>query len=265
MNVLAVMRRELPRWTARGRMVLENVADLTLDLGHQTQVAYRANRLRFVAAGVSMMLVVVGVVLLMTNGTKHRVPNAPQDVAIAPPAVVSASTAPPPAQRSVPVVAGPPVATNAFMHISIPAIGVAAADVIKLGINADRSIQVPPLDNVAKAGWYKYSPLPGDVGPSIVLGHINSARQGAGVFSRLDSVHAGDLITVVRSDHKTAVFRADQVAEYPKNNFPTQQIYGNTDGAKIRLISCGGKFNSSTGSYLDNIVVYGSLVSLRRT
>lgn len=112
------------------------------------------------------------------------------------------------------------------------------------------------------AGWYRYSPLPGDLGPSVILGHINSAQYGPGVFVRLNTMHAGDLITIIRADHRTAVFRADQVAEYPKSRFPTNAIYGDTNGAKIRLITCGGKFNSASGSYLDNIVVYGSLVSL---
>ncbi|MDQ6850493.1 MAG: sortase [Actinomycetota bacterium] len=139
------------------------------------------------------------------------------------------------------------------------------AGVMQLGINSDRTVQVPPLNKVGDAGWYKYSPLPGEVGPSIILGHINSAQYGPGVFVRLGEMRRGDLITIVRADHKTAVFRADQIAEYPKSRFPTRAVYGNTDGAKIRLITCGGKFNSSTRSYLDSIVVYGTLVSLLTT
>lgn len=229
------------------------------DFGHATAASVRAHRVRFIAAGVSVLLAIVGVVLLTGGSPKHRTPPSVQ---AAPPSVTSTHRQPVvrSGQRSV----GPSraVKSAAFMHISIPSIKV-VADVIQLGLNPDRSIEVPPLSEVGEAGWYRYSPLPGNRGPSVILGHINSAQYGPGVFVRLSAMHTGDLITIIRADHKTAVFRADRVAEYPKSKFPTKAIYGNTDGAKIRLITCGGKFDSSAGSYLDNIVVYGSLVSLR--
>ncbi len=136
------------------------------------------------------------------------------------------------------------------------------ASVIQLGLNADHTVQVPALSQVGDAGWYKYSPEPGLDGPTIILGHIDSAQYGNGVFFNLGRLTSGDLVNVARADGSVASFRIQRVAEYPKTAFPTQSVYGNTAGPTIRLITCGGRFDASTGSYLDNIVAYGELASV---
>ena len=69
----------------------------------------------------------------------------------------------------------------------------------------------------------------------------------------------GDEISVTREDGTVAIFTVDAVEQYPKADFPTEKVYGNTDHAAVRLITCGGVFDSSAGSHLDNIVVYASL------
>ena len=146
----------------------------------------------------------------------------------------------------------------------MPAIGV-DANIMQLGLNADKTVQVPPLSEVRTAGWYKYSATPGATGPSVILGHIDSAQYGKGVFLELGDVKQGNIVTVLRADHMLATFSVTSVAEYPKTAFPTQKVYGNTTGSTLRLVTCGGRFDAATGSYLDNIVVYGDLVSLTHT
>jgi len=108
--------------------------------------------------------------------------------------------------------------------------------------------------------WYRYSPRPGQTGPSTIEGHIDSAANGPSVFFRLGALHPGDSIAITRSDHTIATFRVDKVAEYPKDAFPTAAVYGDTATAQLRLITCGGTFDSTAHSYNDNIVVYASLV-----
>lgn len=148
--------------------------------------------------------------------------------------------------------------------ISIPSIDV-KSDLMLLGLNADRTIQTPPLSRVRTAGWYKYSPVPGALGPSVVLGHIDSAVYGKGIFYRLGAMKRGDSISVTRTDHMVAVFKVDKVVQYPKKSFPTRVVYGDTTNPQIRLITCGGKFDSNARSYLDNIIVFGSLMSLHHS
>jgi sortase (surface protein transpeptidase) len=154
------------------------------------------------------------------------------------------------------------VATDAVpVRICIPVIGVNAT-VLQLGLNADRTVQVPPLSEVGDAGWYRNSPAPGEDGPTIILGHINSAQYGPGVFVNLGRLHPGAIVSVARADGAVATFRISRVGEYSKTAFPTQLVYGNTAGPTVRLITCGGTFNSATRSYEDNIVAFGELISV---
>jgi sortase (surface protein transpeptidase) len=146
----------------------------------------------------------------------------------------------------------PPVARPTAL--TIPEIGVKTR-LITLGLTAQGTVQVPPTTSVA--GWYTRSPRPGAVGPAIILGHIDS-YQGPGVFYRLVVLRPGDPIYVRRSDGSTVEFRVTGVQSYLKDHFPTQAVYGPTPDAELRLITCGGAFDSATGHYLSNIVVYAT-------
>lgn len=147
------------------------------------------------------------------------------------------------------------------VSISIPAIKVSSS-LLDLGLLPDGTIQVPPVDDPhGKAGWYKGSPTPGALGPSIILGHVDSAKYGPSVFYSLGSLKPGDQISVTRQDGTVAVFKVDAVRSNSKTAFPTQQVYGNLDYAGLRLITCGGTFDPSSGHYQSNIIAYASLVS----
>ncbi len=150
------------------------------------------------------------------------------------------------------------------MTLTVDAIHVTAAKVINVGLNADRTVQVPPLSNVQEAGWYKYSPVPGDVGPSVILGHIDSAAAGRGVFFDLGNLRSGNTISIRRPDRMIAHFTVTRVALFSKNAFPTAQVYGFTPLPVLRLVTCGGAFDRSARSYVDNIVAFANLTSLQR-
>jgi Sortase domain len=143
-------------------------------------------------------------------------------------------------------------------HLDIPAIGVSSG-LLQLGQNPDGTVQVPPLARDSKAGWYRYSPTPGERGPAVLLGHVDSAEYGPGVFFKLGALRPRDTVTVTRADHTAATFRVTRVTSVPKDRFPTLDVYGNTDDAELRLITCGGAFDPKARSYLDNIVVYAVL------
>ncbi len=152
-----------------------------------------------------------------------------------------------------PVTAAPaPVARP--VALTIPLIGVRTS-LIKLGRAADGTLEVP--SSTAVASWYTGSPRPGAVGPSLILGHVDSVA-GPGVFFRLSELHRGDRVYVSRADGTTAVFRVTEVQMYPKDAFPTQSVYGGTPDPELRLITCGGVFDPATGHYLSNVIVYAA-------
>ena len=152
---------------------------------------------------------------------------------------------------------GPAAAPVRPVAVSIPALAV-AGPLEELVADADTGELAAPADP-ARAGWYAAGVVPGDQGPAVIGGHVDS-RSGPGVFFRLRTLHPGDLIDVTRSDGRTVHFSVIAVALYPKDRFPTEAVYGPTSGPELRLVTCGGTFDRSARSYDDNVVVDAALV-----
>ncbi len=129
---------------------------------------------------------------------------------------------------------------------------------MKLGLLRDGTMQVPA--GGFPGGWYSGSPTPGQLGPAIVAGHVDWGG-APGVFYNLRKTKPADRITVTRQNRSTATFAVTRVAQYPKNAFPTNSVYGNITNAGLRLITCGGQFDSDAKSYDDNIVVFADLIA----
>jgi Sortase domain len=158
---------------------------------------------------------------------------------------------------------GPSLHRSLPVSVDIPAIGV-RSKLLRLGVNANGTIQVPSLTTSAGlAAWYKYSATPGQIGASVIEGHVDS-YQGPAVFFRLGALRPGDTIDVTLADGVTAIFRVTGVREYAKDEFPARTIYGAADYAALRLITCGGEFDPATDHYLSSTVVFASLTSSRQ-
>jgi hypothetical protein len=157
---------------------------------------------------------------------------------------------------------GPWLRRSLPVSVAIPAIGV-RSKLLHLGTNADGSMQVPSLlTSAGEAAWYKYSATPGQIGSSVIEGHVDS-YDGPAVFYRLGALRPGNAIEVALADGVTAIFRVTGVREYRKSNFPAKTIYGVTRYAALRLITCGGAFDFATGHYLSSTVVFATLTSSR--
>ena len=205
------------------------------------------------AVGIAVLAAagVVLIVLGLTSGSPAAAPvgaadtRAPVAVAMPAPAVTATPDLP----------ASPPT------RITIPAIGVDSA-VNPVGLNPDGTVQVPePGPDYDQAAWYTGSVAPGQQGPAVILGHIDSAANGPSVFYRLSRLRPLDEFTITRADGRTAVFRVNSVHSYPKDAFPTTTVYGPTTRPEVRLITCGGPFDSHARSYLDNTVVYANQIN----
>jgi hypothetical protein len=139
--------------------------------------------------------------------------------------------------------------------LEIPAIGVKTS-LVRLGLTRAGTLQVP--SSTAVAGWYTRSPRPGAIGAAVIAGHIDSYL-GPGVFFRLRDLKPGNLIYVRRRHGSLAVFRVTAVRTFLKKKFPTADVYGPAPDAQLRLITCGGTFDPSTGHYLSNVIVFAVL------
>ncbi|MGC9538379.1 class F sortase [Streptomyces sp. UG1] len=144
------------------------------------------------------------------------------------------------------------------VRLRIPAIDV-DTPLIRLGLAADGTVQVPPITADDRAGWYRHSPTPGQVGPSVILGHVTVGEYGDGVFRRLNELRRGDRIVARREDGTSAEFAVSAVRTVAKADFPAQEVYGDVKRPELRLITCGGP---RTGDeYRDNVIAFATLTS----
>ena len=161
---------------------------------------------------------------------------------------------------SAPHTAGPvsAVGRSVPVRLRIPAIGV-DTPVMRLGLAADGTVQVPPITAHDRAGWYEHSPTPGQTGPSVILGHVTVGAYGDGVFRHLKELRRGGRIEARLENGTAAEFTVTEVRTVAKDHFPSDEVYGNVDRPELRLITCGG---ARTGDgYRDNVIVFAELSS----
>jgi len=131
------------------------------------------------------------------------------------------------------------------------------APLVPLRLDATGSLEAPK--DYDTPGWYADGTKPGDTGPAVIAGHLDSLAASA-VFRHLTDLRAGDLIEVQR-DGIWLRFDVLATGRYPKGAFPTAQVYGPTPDAQLRLITCGGSFDRARNSYRDNVVVFAVIKS----
>ncbi|MEE1794564.1 class F sortase [Streptomyces sp. BE308] len=157
------------------------------------------------------------------------------------------STAPPRAGKTEPV---------SPASVSIPSVGVDST-VMRLGLNADGTVEVPPAEQGMTVGWYTGGAVPGQPGAAVLIGH-NDTRFGRAVFHDLKKIREGADISVRDKAGKTVHFTVTGTETVDKKAFPTDKVYGSTDGSTLRLITCDGAFDAD-GHPVDNLIVYAAL------
>ncbi|MQS37906.1 class F sortase [Streptomyces katsurahamanus] len=140
------------------------------------------------------------------------------------------------------------------VRVTIPSIGV-DSELMRLGLNKDRTVEVPPAEKGMTAGWYTGAAVPGERGAAVIIGH-NDTRHGAAVFHDLRKVGKGAEITVRNAAGGTARFKVTGTETVSKKAFPSQRVYGQpVNGRELRLITCDGEFDKD-GHTVDNLIVY---------
>lgn len=151
------------------------------------------------------------------------------------------------------------VATPLPTAVRIPRLGVEST-LIQTGIAPDGTAEVPPGGAGAPASWMTVSPRPGEQGPAVLLGHVDGGGS-PGVFAKVGELRPGDEVLVDREQAPSVRFEVYRVQQAPKTAFPTDLAYGDTAGAELRLITCGGAFDRDAGHYQDNVLVLARLAT----
>lgn len=144
-----------------------------------------------------------------------------------------------------------PAAAPAPVAVAIPSIGVRSS-LVELGIAADGSAEVP--EDFGLAGWFEGGGRPGARGPTVLLGHVDSAA-GPAVFHDLRELAPGDVVEVTVADGSVAHYSVTGAEQVAKDGFPTVAVFGATTDDVLRLVTCSGDFDRGARSYVDNLVV----------
>lgn len=191
----------------------------------------------------------------LTGCGSATTPAAPDATAAAgetaaPPDVTPTAVPAPPATAA-------PLSASEPVRVRIPAADVDTSPVLKLGLAADGTVEVPSVADAGKIGWYTKGVTPGETGPAVLIGHFDTAR-GPAVLKDVSKVRPGDEITVSRADGGAAVFRVRELEQVDKKAFPTDKVYGDTARPELRVITCGGRITD--GHRPDNVILYADLV-----
>ena len=214
---------------------------------HRKRIRRVALRRYELVVWVCLVMVVAGLGLVVVRGI-HAGARPPAAPSRAP----ATSQGEPAAAADCAFVACPAAHyTGEPTRVRIPAIHVDSS-LESLALDVSGQLEAPR--DYQRAGWYSGGVAPGDPGPAVIAGHVDSVN-GPAVFFELNSLRAGDVVEVDRGG-QTVTFRVTGEEQYPKNAFPADRVYSPTPGPELRLISCGGSFDQSRGSYRDNIVVY---------
>jgi len=197
----------------------------------------------FAAAAIVLLIAAAAFTLRQPAGGEPSLAAPPA----APPIEPAAAEAPPAESVTAQRVATP-------VRVQIPAIGV-DAPIIKLGLDPTGALEVPK--KLGDTGWWSGGARPGEAGPAVIAGHVDS-KAGPDVFYRLRELRRGDAIIVTGRDGSRVRLTVQRSGSYPKDRFPSHAVYGPTGKPALRLITCSGDFDRSTGHYLDNTVVYAA-------
>lgn len=142
-------------------------------------------------------------------------------------------------------------------RVQIPSIDLDEDELIDLQIQADGRLEVPTdWDDV---GWFAGGSRPGEPGPTVIAAHVDS-RSGPAVFYRLPEMVEGDEVTVTDAEGREHLYQVERTADFPKDDFPTREVFGSRMEDELRLITCTGQFVAADGRHLDNRVVFASRV-----
>ncbi|WP_327043655.1 class F sortase [Microbispora sp. NBC_01189] len=235
--------------------------------------ALTARRVLITAAIVGLVTVLVGVVIMVNHPDEYAPSSRTSLKMVVPPNGLAQSVGPggvgQPLTQAVAnapaplpkIPAAPALQPSTPKRLIIRKIGV-NAPIASVGLDRAGAIQTPPINNHNLVGWYRGGPTVGEAGPAVMLGHKDTVSRSA-VFSRLHELAYGDTIEVTRMDGTIAVFTVGGIEQADKQTFPTSRVYGQAADAELRLITCGGSYNHTTGHYTDNVIVYALMTGTR--
>jgi sortase (surface protein transpeptidase) len=141
------------------------------------------------------------------------------------------------------------------VSVQVPEAGIDTS-LVPVGLQSDGAMELP---DPGTGAWYELGPRPGEDGPAVLIGHVDSV-DGPDVFFGLSAVETGDVVHVGDVEGVRRTFVVTGVETVRKDTLPYERIWAETDEPVLRLITCGGLYDRANGGYQHNVVVYAELL-----
>ena len=137
------------------------------------------------------------------------------------------------------------------VRLTIPKLNIDTT-ILHLGLTKEGNMDVP--SDLVNTGWYKYGPRPGNVGSAVIAGHLEGVKE-KGIFIHLGNLVKGDTISVHDDTGATISFIVREARLYNQDERPAE-VFNNTNGSHLNLITCTGTWNNAQQRYSKRLVVF---------
>lgn len=128
----------------------------------------------------------------------------------------------------------------------------------KVGVDQKKQVAVP--NNIHIAGWFTESVRPGQLGLSIIDGHVTGPTAD-GIFKNLLGVKPGATYTIEFGNGSTKTFEVLTVKEVPVNQAASVVFSQEPKQShQVNLVTCSGPFNRAANQYENRVIVTSKLV-----
>ena len=184
-------------------------------------------------------------------------PASPSPVAVTDPDTVGTGPSPGPVPRvgvrSADLAALPSVDNGLVPTRVVVAGGEVDLPVVPAGVDEAGAMEVPA--GSFTAAWYRFGPGAGaSEGAAVVAAHVSSRADGRGPFSRLVALQPGARVDLF-TDQGAVTYEVVSVEQVAKLSLDTASLFDRAGGHRLHLVTCGGRYDRSTNSYEDNVVV----------
>ncbi len=127
------------------------------------------------------------------------------------------------------------------------------ADIIPMGVNETGQLEAPK--DWAVAGWYFKSGKVGEESNILINGHYDDNYGRPAAFWDLKSIKLGDRVYLVDSFGREFSYQVNSIFYVGINDADRMERVLEAEGSSLTLITCGGLWLSSVGTYDNRLVV----------
>lgn len=144
-------------------------------------------------------------------------------------------------------------------EVIIKSLGI-SANVISVGVDVSGHLETPK--NWDEVGWYSKGSKPSEIGNLLLSAHYDDNYGNPAVFWKLKNIKTGDKVSVLDSYGRIYDYKVTNVFYISINDPDRTGVFEpyKKDAAVMTMITCGGVWSTTAGTYDKRLVVNAELI-----